>query len=74
MPELVYIGEEVLPALFKGLWISLILILPSSVLGLAAGVLVGTLRVYGATGFRWLTNVYVLVFRGFPLIVQLYIW
>ncbi|MGD9971620.1 MAG: amino acid ABC transporter permease [Desulfatirhabdiaceae bacterium] len=74
MTELVYIGEEVLPALLRGLRISLILILPSSVLGFAAGVLVGTLRVYGAAGFRWLANAYVLVFRGFPLIIQLYIW
>jgi polar amino acid transport system permease protein len=74
MEETRYILEEVLPALTRGLWISLGLILPSSILGLAGGVAVGTLRVYGTAITRRLAGAYVLVFRGFPLIVQLYIW
>jgi len=38
------------------------------------GVLVGALRVYGSRRVILLTNGYVAIFRGFPLVVQLFIW
>jgi polar amino acid transport system permease protein len=74
MNELTFIQQEVLPALMRGLKISLLLIIPSGVCGLVIGVLVGALRVYGNRWVKALTNVYVVIFRGFPLVVQLFIW
>ena len=74
MSELLFIQQDVLPSLMKGLNVSLLLILPSGLCGLVLGVLVGALRVYGSRWVILLTNGYVAVFRGFPLVVQLFIW
>jgi polar amino acid transport system permease protein len=72
--DLTFYTQEVAPALIRGLWISLGLILPSAVFGLALGVLSGTLRVYGRPFWKGLAETYGLLFRGFPLLVQLYLW
>jgi polar amino acid transport system permease protein len=74
MEELFYIHRAVLPSLMQGLWVSILLILPSAVCGLCLGVVAGTLRVYGSRATKILMQAYVSVFRGFPLIIQLYIW
>lgn len=74
MEELLFIQQEVMPALLRGLWVSIRLIVPSAVLGLAIGVLMGALRVYGNPFLAALANGYVVVFRGFPLVVQLFVW
>ena len=74
MEELFYIQNEVLPSLFQGLWISILLIIPSASLGLLIGVLIGTVRVYGAGPASTLANIYVTLFRGVPLVVQLFMW
>jgi polar amino acid transport system permease protein len=74
MEELTFIQHEVLPPLFRGLWISIQLIIPSAVLGLCIGVLAGTLRVFGNRAVVMATEAYVTVFRGVPLVVQLFIW
>ena len=58
----------------KGLKVSLLLIVPSGICGLVIGVLVGALRVYGNPWVKALTGTYVIMFRGFPLVVQLFIW
>jgi len=64
----------VVPAFWKGLNVSLLLILPSSVCGLFLGIVAGTLRVYGNPLTSRLADGYVVVFRGIPLVVQLFIW
>ena len=74
MEELLFIRQEVVPAMLRGLWVSIQLIVPSAVFGLAIGVLAGVLRVYGHPVLKALANTYVLFFRGFPLLVQLYLW
>ncbi|MBN2034722.1 MAG: amino acid ABC transporter permease [Deltaproteobacteria bacterium] len=74
MEELLFIRQDVLPALLRGLRISLMLIIPSGLCGFALGVFVGALRVYGSPWVKRLTNGYVIIFRGFPLVVQLFIW
>lgn len=66
--------QEIAPAMLRGLWVSLRLIMPSAVCGIAIGILAGTLRVYGRPGWRRLAEMYGLLFRGFPLLVQLYLW
>jgi polar amino acid transport system permease protein len=72
--ELGFIRQEVAPAMLRGLWMSILLILPSAVVGLLIGILSGVLRVYGNRLLKTLAGGYVLVFRGFPLLVQLYLW
>jgi polar amino acid transport system permease protein len=72
--DLSFYTQEVAPAMLRGLWVSIGLILPSAVFGLALGVLAGTSGFTAvpsgnaqpkSTGFS---------FRGFPPLVQLYIW
>jgi len=72
--DLSFYTQEVAPALLRGLWVSIGLILPSAVFGLTLGVLAGTLRVYGRSFWKRLAEIYGLLFRGFPLLVQLYLW
>jgi len=74
MEEMLFIRQEVAPALLRGLWVSLQLIVPSAVCGLVIGILSGILRVYGNLLLKRLAGLYVLFFRGFPLLVQLYLW
>ncbi|WP_459915235.1 amino acid ABC transporter permease [Desulfocicer niacini] len=74
MDELLYIQKDVMPALIQGTWISILLIIPSAIFGVCMGVLSATLRVYGHPVVKFLGDGYVLIFRGFPLLIQLYIW
>jgi polar amino acid transport system permease protein len=66
--------NDVAPALNQGLWVSISVIVPSALLGLALGVLVGSLRVYAPKPVRLLNEAYVSIFRGTPLVVQLFFW
>ncbi|WP_084071518.1 amino acid ABC transporter permease [Desulfocicer vacuolatum] len=74
MDELLYIQNDVMPALMKGTWISVLLIVPSAIFGVCMGVLSATARVYGHRVVKFAGDTYVLLFRGFPLLIQLYIW
>lgn len=69
-----FVLNEVTPALLPGLKVSLALIIPSSFFGVLLGVVAGALRVYGGPAASRVTNVYVSLFRGTPLVVQLYFW
>lgn len=74
MEEWLYLTREVYPALTKGFVVSLRLIVPSALFGLVIGIVVGVLRVYGGPLWRFMAGAYVVVFRGVPLVVQLFIW
>ena len=65
---------RIIPALDAGLWTSILLIIPSSLLGVAIGVTVGTARVYAPRPVVRILEWYVSLFRGTPLVVQLYFW
>lgn len=65
---------RIIPALDAGLWTSILLIIPSSLLGVAIGVTVGTARVYAPRPVVRVLEWYVSLFRGTPLVVQLYFW
>ncbi|MCX5824751.1 MAG: amino acid ABC transporter permease [Deltaproteobacteria bacterium] len=71
---LLYIQTEVYPALLKGFWVSLQLIAPSALCGLVIGIMVGVLRIYGNRPVMATANTFVALFRGIPLVVQLFIW
>ncbi len=74
MDELLFLRQEVAPELLAGVWMSIKLIIPSAIFGLFIGIVSGTLRVYGHPVLKRLAGLYVLFFRGFPLLVQLYLW
>jgi polar amino acid transport system permease protein len=74
MDELVFLREEVLPAFIKGTRMSILLIVPSAILGTGIGVLAGAFRVYGNRAVARVFDAYVALFRGVPLVVQLFIW
>jgi polar amino acid transport system permease protein len=74
MEELFFIQHEVIPALWRGMIISIKLIVPSAIFGLIIGIVVGNVRVFGNTIVAGMANTYVAVFRGFPLVIQLFIW
>jgi polar amino acid transport system permease protein len=65
--------QELFEALNRGLLMSIGLILPSAVGGVFIGVIVGCLRTYGGAFFRSTGDIYAAVFRGTPLVVQLFI-
>lgn len=73
IPALIFYKEQLVPALNKGFIMSVMLIVPSAIFGLLGGVLVGTMRVFGAKPVRILCNCYTSFFRGVPLMVQLFI-
>ena len=66
-----FLVNRLVPALDQGVVISIQLIVPSAIMGLALGVVVGTLRVYGATPLRRAADVYAATFRVTPLVCQL---
>jgi polar amino acid transport system permease protein len=51
-----------------------VVIVPSAALGVLIGVIAGVLRVYGPRPVQWLTEAYVSLFRGTPLVVQVFFW
>ncbi|MDY0275569.1 MAG: amino acid ABC transporter permease [Desulfomicrobium sp.] len=71
--ELVFLLHRLIPALNEGLIMSVKLIVPSAVLGLFFGVVVGTCRAFGRGIIKPLANGYAALFRGTPLVIQLFI-
>ncbi|NLW81752.1 MAG: amino acid ABC transporter permease [Desulfovibrionales bacterium] len=71
--ELSFLLQKLIPALNEGVLMSVRLIVPSAVLGLALGVVVGSLRAYGGRFLSPLAKGYAALFRGTPLVIQLFI-
>ncbi len=71
MFDFAFLSSDVLPALNRGLIVSISLIIPATILGFLGGVLVGVQRVYGKPYLRKLGDWFVAIFRGVPLAVQL---
>jgi len=69
-----FLFTELIPGFKEGLWNSLLVIGPAAALGLTIGLVVGVLRVYGPKPVRKIAEVYVSLFRGTPLIVQVFFW
>ncbi len=74
MDELQFIQQEVLPAMQRGFKVSMSLILPSAFFGICIGMWIGASRVYGNRAVQSLAAGFVTLFRGVPLVVQLFIW
>ncbi len=71
--DLNFYTQEVIPALNKGLIVTLSLIFPSATLGLLVGIIIGTLRAFGGPFWSKFATAYATIFRGTPLVVQLFI-
>ncbi|BCL61762.1 amino acid ABC transporter permease [Desulfomarina profundi] len=65
--------QELVTSLNRGLVMSIALIVPSAAGGVLIGILAGTVRTFGSTVFRRIGDTYAAVFRGTPLVVQLFI-
>lgn len=64
---------QLIPALNRGLVMSVKLIIPSGLIGLGLGIVIGTLRTFGHPVIRKAANAYAAIFRGTPLLVQLFV-
>jgi len=73
-PYLEFFRAELAPGLMEGLWTSILVIVPSALLGALIGVSAGVLRVYGPRPVQRITEAYVSLFRGTPLVVQVFFW
>jgi len=71
--EFAFLLQKLVPALNNGVLMSIKLIVPSAVMGLALGVVVGSVRAYGSGFLRRLANGYAALLRGTPLVIQLFI-
>jgi polar amino acid transport system permease protein len=65
--------QELFTSLNRGMIMSVALIVPSAVAGVLIGILAGTVRTFGGRGLRALGDSYAAVFRGTPLVVQLFV-
>lgn len=68
-----FYADRVFPVLNKGLWVSVQLIIPSAILGFVGGVVLGALRVFGHKWVQKAGDMYTALFRGVPLVIQLFI-
>ena len=74
MGTLEFYSRALIPALDSGLWLSVKIIVPSALLGILLGVLAGGGPAARPGWLRRLLDLYVSVFRGTPLVVQLIMW
>lgn len=65
--------DILLPALWNGLLMTMQLVIMTAPFGFLLGLLVAVSRVYGPTPVKWLAKLYVIFFRGCPLLVLLFI-
>ncbi|MGD9949926.1 MAG: amino acid ABC transporter permease [Desulfobulbus sp.] len=65
--------QELFTALNRGLVMSLALIIPSAIGGVLIGISAGALRVFGTLWVRRFADGYAALFRGTPLVVQLFV-
>lgn len=68
-----FLWDEVVPQLNQGVWMSVRLIVPSVGFGLLFGIVLGGVRTFGAPWARRLGDGFVAVFRGTPLVCQLFV-
>ncbi len=68
-----FIIDTVIPTLNRGVWVSLMLIVPSALIGGLLGMLIGVVRVFGSKFFIKMFDGFTTLIRGVPLAVQLMI-
>ena len=73
MTDWLALFNNALPAMLDGTLITLELTAVGLGMGLVLGLLAGLGRVYGSRTLRWLSVAYIELFRGTPLLVQLFL-
>ena len=71
--EIPFWQDILLPALWDGLLVTLQLVVLTAPFGFLLGLLVAVARVYGVKPVRWAAQLYVIFFRGCPLLLLLFI-
>ena len=66
-----FLQNELLPALNRGLLVSLALIIPASVIGFFCGIILGCTRTFGTPWLKKAGNAFTALVRGVPLAIQL---
>lgn len=69
--DITFLSHDLLPALNKGLLVSIALIIPAATIGFLGGVVLGCARTFGPLWLRKLGNGYTSLLRGVPLAIQL---
>ncbi len=64
---------ELFTALNRGVIMTILLIIPSAVGGILIGISAGVLRTFGTAPVRRMGDAYAALFRGTPLVVQLFV-
>src|ERR1700759_3825967 len=59
------------PAFWHALWTTVYVSVISQVIGVLLGLLAALMRMSRFAPFKWLSGIYVLIFRGTPLLVQI---
>lgn len=72
MNSLLFIQQDVLPALLEGLVMTVKLIIASIPFGLVTGTCVALGRIYGNKPISFLCKLYVIFFKGTPLLILLF--
>lgn len=65
--------QELITSLNRGLMMSIALIIPSVIGGVLIGILAGVVRTFGNPFVRKTADAYAAIFRGTPLVVQLFV-
>ncbi|MCP4721441.1 MAG: amino acid ABC transporter permease [Desulfobacteraceae bacterium] len=65
--------QELIESLNRGLVMSIGLIIPSALGGIFIGIITGVLRAFGDWFVRKICDTYAAIFRGTPLVVQLFV-
>ncbi|MBW1722460.1 MAG: amino acid ABC transporter permease [Deltaproteobacteria bacterium] len=73
MDELILVIQRIAPDLLRGTGVTLQLAMGSLLLGFAVGLPVSLIRVYGGPWPQRLVRGYITLFRGTPLLVQLFV-
>lgn len=73
MFELSPFYQELLTSLNRGLLMSIALIIPSAIGGVLIGIIAGSLRTFGDPVIKTIGDGYAAIFRGTPLVIQLFI-
>lgn len=73
MFELSPFYQELLTSLNRGLLMSIALIIPSAIGGALIGIIAGSIRTFGDPVVKTIGDTYAAIFRGTPLVIQLFI-
>jgi len=73
MFELSPFYQELLTSLNRGLLMSIALIIPSAIGGVLIGIIAGSIRTFGDPVVKTIGDAYAAIFRGTPLVIQLFI-